>query len=123
MSGASPTKILESYSRINFDEVPEGWKNLALELFERIDDYCENHEFNSEVIREWYISGIDLNRNGKLVLKGKHIFRFTDIIKDIAFMAENVCCICGNAGEIVDTYNEIKLPLCHKHQLIACSNP
>ena len=112
-------KTVDSYTKVNFDEVPEGWMNLAVELFERIDRYCAEHEFDPDVIRDWYVSSIDLNKNGKLILTGKHIFRFTDIIKDIAHLAESVCCVCANPAEIITTGFGTKLPLCPVHKLLA----
>jgi hypothetical protein len=110
----------ELYTRVNFSNVPEGWVNLAEELFERINERLNSEEFGVDVKNEWHISSIDLNANGKFTISGKHIIsNCVDIVREIAAHAEKVCCVCGESGAIQQSFPGAKLPLCKRHLNIA----
>jgi hypothetical protein len=109
------------YTRVNFLEIPEGWGNLATELYQKISFAIETGQYSDDVAGEWHISAMDVNKNGKFTISGKHIIsNFVDIIKQTASHAENVCCICGWQGSIVSIPNGIRLPLCKAHHDVAC---
>lgn len=110
---------LQASEYINFREIPEGWTGVAIALLEEILKSIENKYTPENLASSFSISRIDMNQNGKLVVTGQHMRFFEEEIIKIAKIAENVCCICGNYGEIKSISNLYKIPLCKKHLELA----
>ncbi|MDU8351503.1 hypothetical protein RYA05_06335 [Pseudomonas syringae pv. actinidiae] len=88
-------------------------------LLEEISKTLEEKHTPENLASDFSISRIDVNKNGKLVITGQHVRYFENEIIKIAKIAENVCCICGNYGEIKSMFNQYKIPLCDKHFQVA----
>lgn len=109
------------HNRVDILEIPEGWRSVAYELVLQIDEYLQSHEDGHEIFEEWKISSIDINKNGKMTITGTHLRNLIDPIVAVGKIAESVCCICGNHGQIETTKLGIKLPLCKAHLISANS--
>lgn len=107
------------HNRVDVLQIPEGWRSVAYELVVQIDEYLQNYECDYDIFGEWKISSLDINKNGKLIITGTHIKNLIDPITAVAKIAESVCCICGNNGQIETTKYGIKLPLCKTHLISA----
>lgn len=102
-------------NRVDITKIPEGWKSIAYSLVERIDEHLRVNEHDEAIQKEWKITQIDINRHGKLTITGTHIKNFESEIFEVAKIAEEVCCVCGNSGSIEVTNQNISLPLCLDH--------